>query len=175
MKGQVGGGDPATQLHLGDQGPPGHQRAPGGFAPNHRKVRRQEEIIWLQVQGFTRVVSLLPSSHNLQAYEEESLASVHFPLPASPVTSGGSSPTSTASCTATWPPANGSWSTRRSSGDRVNRRGGRVPPVVGTAAERAPGHHGARAHDRPPMGPSGRELVAVAGQLSPVSRSGRHR
>ncbi len=31
---------------------------PGGFAPNHRKVRRQEEIIWLQMQGFTRVVSL---------------------------------------------------------------------------------------------------------------------
>ena len=54
---------------------------PGGFAPNHRKVRRQEEIIWLQVQGFTRVVSLLPSSHNLQAYEEKSMASVHFPLP----------------------------------------------------------------------------------------------
>ena len=56
---------------------------PGGFAPNHRKVRRQEEIIWLQVQGFTRVVSLLPSSHNLQAYEEKSMASVHFPLPTS--------------------------------------------------------------------------------------------
>src|SRR5580698_6830938 len=56
---------------------------PGGFAPNHRKVRRQEEIIWLQVQGFTRVVSLLPSSHNLQAYEEKSMPSVHFPLPTS--------------------------------------------------------------------------------------------
>ena len=56
---------------------------PGGFAPNHRKVRRQEEIIWLQVQGFTRVISLLPSSHNLQAYEERSMASVHFPLPSS--------------------------------------------------------------------------------------------
>ena len=54
---------------------------PGGFAPNHRKVRRQEEIIWLQVQGFTRVVSLLPSSHNLRAYEEKSMASVHYPLP----------------------------------------------------------------------------------------------
>ena len=38
---------------------------PGGFAPNHRRVRRQEEIIWLQVQGFDRVVSLLPSPHNL--------------------------------------------------------------------------------------------------------------
>ena len=80
---QVGGGHPAPQLHLGHQGPPGHERAAGGFAPNHRKVRRQEEIIWLQVQGFTRVVSLLPSSHNLQAYEERSMASVHFPLPPS--------------------------------------------------------------------------------------------
>jgi hypothetical protein len=53
---------------------------PGGFAPNHRRVRRQEEIIWLRVQGFTRVVSLLPSSHNLAAYEEGELAGSHFPL-----------------------------------------------------------------------------------------------
>jgi len=36
---------------------------PGGFAPNHRRVRRQEEIIWLRVQGFGRVISLLPSPH----------------------------------------------------------------------------------------------------------------
>ena len=54
---------------------------PGGFAPNHRRVRRQEEIIWLQMQGFTRVLSLLPSTHNLQAYEERSLEFEHFPLP----------------------------------------------------------------------------------------------
>jgi hypothetical protein len=53
---------------------------PGGFAPNHRRVRRQEEIIWLRVQGFTRVVSLLPSPHNLAAYEEGELAWSHFPL-----------------------------------------------------------------------------------------------
>jgi hypothetical protein len=56
---------------------------PGGFSPNHRKVRRQEEIIWLQAQGFTRVVSLLSSSHNLQAYLDHGLPSVHFPLPLS--------------------------------------------------------------------------------------------
>lgn len=54
---------------------------PGGFAPNHRRVRRQEEIIWLRVQGFTRVVSLLPSTHNLAAYDEGDLPSSHFPLP----------------------------------------------------------------------------------------------
>jgi len=53
---------------------------PGGSAPNHRRVRRQEEIIWLRVQGFSRVVSLLPSPHNLAAYDEGEVASSHFPL-----------------------------------------------------------------------------------------------
>ncbi len=53
---------------------------PGGFAPNHRRVRRQEEIIWLRVQGFNRIVSLLPSPHNLQAYEDEGLDHAHYPL-----------------------------------------------------------------------------------------------
>ena len=54
---------------------------PGGFAPNHRRVRRQEELIWLRGQGFTRIVSLLASHHNLQAYEDEKLAYAHYPLP----------------------------------------------------------------------------------------------
>lgn len=54
---------------------------PGGFAPNHRKVRRQEEIIWLRVQGFTNVISLLNSSHNLAAYDDEGIASSHYPIP----------------------------------------------------------------------------------------------
>lgn len=53
---------------------------PGGFARNHRKVRRQEELIWLSVNGFTHVVSLLDSPHNLHAYEEAGLAYVHVPL-----------------------------------------------------------------------------------------------
>jgi hypothetical protein len=53
---------------------------PGGYARNHRKVRRQEEIIWLREQGFTRVVSLLTSTHNLHAYEELSMPSTHIPL-----------------------------------------------------------------------------------------------
>ncbi|HET6794646.1 MAG TPA: hypothetical protein VFH45_09400 [Acidimicrobiales bacterium] len=56
---------------------------PGGYARNHRKVRRQEEIIWLREQGFTRVVSLLGSTHNLHAYDEEGLAWSHIPLPSS--------------------------------------------------------------------------------------------
>lgn len=53
---------------------------PGGFAPTHRRVRRKEEIIWLRVQGFNRVVSLLPSPHNLAAYEEEGLEWANYPL-----------------------------------------------------------------------------------------------
>ncbi|MGD0742975.1 MAG: hypothetical protein ABSA31_06775 [Acidimicrobiales bacterium] len=53
---------------------------PGGSAPDHRRVRRQEEIFWLRAQGFTRVVSLLPSTHNLHAYEELGLEHAHVPM-----------------------------------------------------------------------------------------------
>jgi hypothetical protein len=53
---------------------------PGGYARNHRKVRRREEILWLKCQGFTRVVSLLASPHNLHAYDEEKLAWSHLPF-----------------------------------------------------------------------------------------------
>jgi hypothetical protein len=53
---------------------------PGGFARNHRKVRRQEELIWLRVNNFTHLISLLDSPHNLHAYEEAGLAFAHTPL-----------------------------------------------------------------------------------------------
>jgi hypothetical protein len=53
---------------------------PGGYARNHRKVRRHEEILWLRNQGFTRVVSLLPSPHNLHAYDEHDIPSSHLPF-----------------------------------------------------------------------------------------------
>jgi hypothetical protein len=53
---------------------------PGGYARNHRKVRRREEILWLKAQGFNRVVSLLSSPHNLYAYEGEGLAWSHVPF-----------------------------------------------------------------------------------------------
>ena len=141
---------------------------PGGFAPNHRKVRRQEEIIWLQVQGFTRVVSLLPSSHNLQAYEEKSMASVHFPLPASGDARGILGDL--------YRDLHG----RLTAGERMlihqEELGDRVAGVVAgyllwsdrlqsgpqaiTVLEHMTGH---------PMGPSGRELVAFASQLSPAA------
>jgi len=53
---------------------------PGGFARSHRKVRRQEELIWLAGHGFTHVLSLLESPHNLHAYEEAGIAYEHIPL-----------------------------------------------------------------------------------------------
>jgi hypothetical protein len=53
---------------------------PGGFARNHRKVRRQEELIWLAGSGFTHVLSLLESPHNLHAYDEAQIAYEHLPL-----------------------------------------------------------------------------------------------
>ena len=55
---------------------------PGGYAPNHRKVRRHEELLWLRAQHFTRVVSLLGSTHNLHAYEELDIEWSRFAMPA---------------------------------------------------------------------------------------------
>ncbi|MDZ4827593.1 MAG: hypothetical protein SGJ13_14185 [Actinomycetota bacterium] len=53
---------------------------PGGFARNHRKVRRQEELIWLRVNEYTHIVSLLDSPHNLHAYDEAGLKYAHTPI-----------------------------------------------------------------------------------------------
>ena len=43
-------------------------------------MRRQEELIWLAGNGFTRVLSLLDSPHNLHAYDEAGIAYEHVPL-----------------------------------------------------------------------------------------------
>ena len=53
---------------------------PGGYGANHRRVRRQEEIIWIREQGFTCVVSLIPSPHNLHNYDELGVAWQHRPF-----------------------------------------------------------------------------------------------
>jgi hypothetical protein len=53
---------------------------PGGYSRNHRQVRRKEEILWLKSEEFTLVVSLLPSPHNLHAYEELGLPYAHLPF-----------------------------------------------------------------------------------------------
>ena len=53
---------------------------PGGYGHNHRRVRRQEEIIWIREQQFTRVVSLIPSPHNLHNYDELGVKWLHRPF-----------------------------------------------------------------------------------------------
>jgi hypothetical protein len=56
---------------------------PGGYGINHRRVRRQEEIIWIRENGFDYVVSLIPSPHNLHNYDELDVAWIHRPFNAS--------------------------------------------------------------------------------------------
>lgn len=53
---------------------------PGGYGANHRRVRRQEEIIWIREQGFDQVVSLIPSPHNLHNYDELGVTYLHRPF-----------------------------------------------------------------------------------------------
>jgi hypothetical protein len=50
---------------------------PGGYGANHRRVRRQEEIIWVREQGFTCVISIIPAPHNLHNYDELGVAWRH--------------------------------------------------------------------------------------------------
>lgn len=52
---------------------------PGGYGANHRRVRRQEEIIWVREQGFTCVISIIPSPHNLHNYTELDVTWRHRP------------------------------------------------------------------------------------------------
>jgi hypothetical protein len=51
---------------------------PGGSGMTHRRIRREEEICWLVKQGFSVVVSLLPGTNNLQAYDDAGLRVVHL-------------------------------------------------------------------------------------------------
>ena len=53
---------------------------PGGYGDNHRRVRRQEEIIWLRENGFGCVISIIPAPHNLHNYDELGLRYIHRPF-----------------------------------------------------------------------------------------------
>jgi hypothetical protein len=53
---------------------------PGGYGPNHRRVRRQEEIIWIRENGFGMVVSIIAAPHNLHNYDELAMPYLHRPL-----------------------------------------------------------------------------------------------
>jgi len=41
----------------------------GGYGFQHRRVRREEEIIWLQDHGINSVLSLLPASQSTTAFD----------------------------------------------------------------------------------------------------------
>jgi hypothetical protein len=56
---------------------------PGGQTATHRKVRRQEEVIWLKENGFDVVISIMGSTQNLSAYAEIGLTASHHPVPPS--------------------------------------------------------------------------------------------
>ena len=53
---------------------------PGGYGANHRRVRRQEEIIWVREQGFSPVISIVPSPANLHNYDELGVTWQHRPF-----------------------------------------------------------------------------------------------
>ena len=53
---------------------------PSGYGDNHRRVRRQEEIIWLRENGFGCVVSIIPATHNLHNYDELGMPYLHRPF-----------------------------------------------------------------------------------------------
>jgi hypothetical protein len=53
---------------------------PGGFGANHRRVRRQEEIIWLRENDFGCVISIIGAPHNLHNYDELNMPYRHRPL-----------------------------------------------------------------------------------------------
>lgn len=53
---------------------------PGGYGTNHRKVRRQEEIIWLRENAFTCVISISSAPHNLHNYTEMGVVWKHRPF-----------------------------------------------------------------------------------------------
>ncbi len=57
---------------------------PGGSTTVHRRVRRDEELLWLAHQGFTRVISILPDMQNVAAYLEHGLDVRHYALRGGP-------------------------------------------------------------------------------------------
>lgn len=57
---------------------------PGGSTTVHRKVRRDEELLWLKHQGFGRVISILPVMQNLNSYFEHGLTASHYALRGGP-------------------------------------------------------------------------------------------
>ena len=139
---------------------------PGGYGANHRRVRRQEEIIWIREQGFTQVVSLIPSPHNLHNYDELGVA-VAAPARSAPTTSPSrSSPSSSPSCATLLGAGEKVLVHQDELGDRVHGLMAGFLRWAGHGRRRPAGRHrrSSGCCDRQ-LGPVGRELVAVAADL----------
>jgi hypothetical protein len=52
----------------------------GGYGFQHRRVRREEEIIWLTEQGINTVLSLMPGNQNQAAYEGATFDYYNYPI-----------------------------------------------------------------------------------------------
>jgi hypothetical protein len=52
----------------------------GGHGFQHRRVRREEEIAWLQHRGVNSLLSLLDGNQNLASYEAAGITFGHQPL-----------------------------------------------------------------------------------------------
>jgi hypothetical protein len=52
----------------------------GGYGFQHRRVRREEEIIWLTEQGINTVLSLMSGNQNQAAYEVATFDYYHYPI-----------------------------------------------------------------------------------------------
>lgn len=52
----------------------------GGHGFQHRRVRREEEIVWLKANGINSVLSLLPGHQNQAAYEMAGFTTYHTPV-----------------------------------------------------------------------------------------------
>ncbi len=59
----------------------GVSERPGGYGAGHRRVRRQEEIVWLCQSKIDLIVTLTPIPYNLHDYDEYGLPYVHLPFP----------------------------------------------------------------------------------------------
>jgi hypothetical protein len=53
---------------------------PGGGGRSHRPDRRRAEIAWLKDSGVHTVISVMPTRHNLAAYDEAGLRWRHIPV-----------------------------------------------------------------------------------------------
>ncbi len=53
---------------------------PGGATLSHRRVRRDEEVLWLRHQGFTRVISLMALPQGPAGYADQGLTVASYAL-----------------------------------------------------------------------------------------------